>query len=221
MRRINKPHGVQKQAVIFDFDGTIADSLPALVEVFEDLTGRTDHYTAEQIDAFRALTIPELMKELHVSMWRVPQLLLKGRKMLKAHMHGIAVHEGMTELVEELHAKEVPLYVLSSNSTENVQMYLGWHKLSHCFAAVYGGASLFTKARRILQLVDNEQIDIANSWYVGDETRDVIAARAVGLHIASVTWGLNARTALEQKEPDILADTPQDLLAALEHTWKK
>ena len=169
------------RGVIFDFDGTIADSWPAILEVAEQLMGRTEHYTEEEIAHYRDLPLPVVMKELKVSVWKVPILLFRGRRMLKAHMHGIPVHEGMDQELEWLHKKGVPLYVLSSNATENVRQYLAWHKLSHCFTGVYGGASVFAKAPMLLKLLDREGLDTAGSWYVGDETRDVSAARAGGL----------------------------------------
>lgn len=222
IQRRNRTHAAgRKRAVIFDFDGTIADSLHAIVQVFEDLTGRPGYYTEEQISSFRDLHLPELIKALEVPKWKVPILMFRGRRMLRAHMHGIAVHAGVADMLEYLHGKGVPLYILSSNSTENVQKYLQWHKLSHCFAGVYGGVSLLGKAPRLAKLIETENLSLPGSWYVGDETRDIAAARSVGLHIASVTWGYNTRTTLEQKAPDAVVDTAKDLQAALGGLWKK
>ena len=186
----------QKRAVIFDFDGTIADSLPAIIAVTEDLIGRTEPYTPAQIDEMRDLSIPDLLKVLGVPKWKAILLLFRGRRMLKAHMHGIDVHTGMRAAIQELHSAGVPLYVLSSNSTENVQKYLQWHKLEQYFSGVYGGVSVLGKAPRLLSLLKKEQVDTQASWYVGDETRDVIAANAVGLNMAAVSWGYNTHGAL-------------------------
>lgn len=211
----------RRRAVIFDFDGTIADSLPAVIQVFEALTKRPEKYTAEQVEAFRDLSIPELVRALKIPRWKAPLLLMRGRKLIRTHLHGIPLHEGMAETIKKLHADKVPLYVLSSNSTENVHAYLQRHSLQQYFVGAYGGASLLGKAPRILKLIDNEGLDVGRSWYVGDELRDISAARAVGLKVASVTWGYNTHTVLGLKKPDALVDTPAELLRELRSAWKK
>lgn len=211
----------RQRAVIFDFDGTIADSLRAVIDVFEDLTGRGDRFSDEQIEAFRELSLPELLRELRIPKWKVPVLLLRGRTMMHQHLHGIPVHQGMATALEQLHKDGIPLFVLSSNSTENVESYLAWHKLSHLFSGVYGGASLLGKAPRLLKLIDEQHIDVTRSWYVGDETRDVSAARAVGLNSCSVAWGYNTYAALERKGPDVLVESAHELVSKLESVWKK
>lgn len=210
-----------KRAVIFDFDGTIAESLPAAIQVFEELTSRPERFTAEQIQGMRDLSVPELLATLRVSKWKIPLLLFRGRRMLRAHMKGIGVHNGVAAVIKQLHEDGIPLYVLSSNSTENVRNYLQHHHLIQYFTGVYGGASVFGKAPLILRLLQREKIAKTKSWYVGDETRDVSAARAVGLHIASVTWGYNTRAALATKKPDVLVDTAPELQEAIEAIWKK
>jgi phosphoglycolate phosphatase len=220
-RKIGGSRKATNAVVIFDFDGTIADSLPAVIAVFEDLTKRRDHFTPRQVEVMRELSMPALMAELQVPRWKIPLLLLKGRRMIRQHMGGIVIHEGVSEVIKLLHAHGVALYILSSNSTDNVRSYLDRHKLSQYFSGVYGGASLLGKAPRLLKLIDKEAIDVTKSWYVGDETRDVSAARSVGLTAASVTWGYNTRAALEAKQPDVLVDTADELVIALEQIWKK
>ena len=210
-----------KRGIIFDFDGTIADSLPAIIGVAEDLMHRPTPYTAQEIDAMRDLSIPDLLKALGIPRWKAVILLFRGRRMLKQHMHGIPVHKGMREVIESLHAQGVPLYVLSSNSTENVQKYLQWHQLSHYFQNVYGGVSMLGKAPRLLQLLETEGLETVGTWYVGDEMRDVSAARSVGLHIATVTWGYNTSAALKNKQPDAVVDTAEQLSKVLKAAWKK
>jgi phosphoglycolate phosphatase len=189
--------------------------------VFEGLTNRPQPFTIKEIEQFRDSSVPELIKLLRIPKWKVPILLFRGRRMLREHLYGIPVHKGMAEALHTLHEHGVPLFILSSNSTENVRKYLQRHKLLDCFDGVYGGASLLGKAPLILKLLGKEKLRPDHTWYVGDEMRDVSAARAVGMKSISVTWGYNTHAALITKEPDHLVDTAQELLKALEPAWKK
>ena len=47
--------------------------------------------------------------------------------------------------------------------------------------------------------------------YIGDEVRDVEAAKAMGVKIVSVTWGFQSKQILERGEPDYIAEKPKEL----------
>ncbi len=204
-----------ERAIIFDFDGTLADSLPAVIDVFRELTGHSEPYAAEVVAKYRHLSLLELASELHVPKWKIPMLVVKGRRMLQKHLKDIRPHAGIHAMLADLQNSGERLYILSSNSSQNVNDYLQHHKLASYFTGVFGGVSLLGKAPRLNKLIESEKVDITNSWYVGDETRDVIAAHAVGLRIASVTWGYNSAEALALKQPDFIANTPTELLEGL------
>ena len=52
----------------------------------------------------------------------------------------------------------------------------------------------------------------SNVLYVGDEVRDIEAAKKAGIRIAAVTWGYNSKKALEAYKPDYLVTKPEELL---------
>ena len=203
------------KAVIFDFDGTIVDSLGAVIKVAETITKREKPFTQEEIAEYRHLDPLQIMLALGVKKWQIPKLLVQGRRMFHDHMQEVQVHKGMADVISTLHDTGVPLFVVSSNSTSNVEKYLKWHSLETYFAGIYGGAGVLSKARKLHQLFDEQHIDVDTSWYVGDETRDIIAAHSVGLKIISVSWGYNSRKALERKKPDRLVDKPKEILGVL------
>lgn len=204
-----------KRAIIFDFDGTIADSLPAVIQVFETLTKRPQRFTVPEIEAMRHLSLVELAVELNIPRWKIPLLLFKGRRMIRSHLETVKLHDGIVAAIQSLANRGEPLYILSSNSTENVRDYIERHALGEYFQGIYGGASLLGKAPRLNKLIKNELIDTNSSWYIGDETRDIIAAHAVGLRAMAVAWGYNSHQALAAKQPDAIADHPQQLTEGL------
>lgn len=203
------------QAVVFDFDGTIVDSLSAVIKVCEDLMRRPKRFTPEEIEELKHKDPLQIALELNIPKWKIPWLLMKGRRMFRNHMRSIDIHDGMPDIIKSLHEAGVPLYVLSSNSKANVQRYLQWHGLDGYFKDIYGGAGVLGKSRKLFALFKKEKLEPSECWYVGDETRDITAAHLVGMKIVSVSWGYNSRLALADKDPDVLVDTPAELKRAL------
>ena len=52
--------------------------------------------------------------------------------------------------------------------------------------------------------------------YVGDEVRDIKAAKRAGMKIIAASWGYNEREALEKYKPDLIVDRPVELIEVVE-----
>ena len=80
---------------------------------------------------------------------------------------------------------------------------------------VIGFFTIFGKSRGIEKLINKLQCPRANSIYIGDETRDIEAARKVDIKSIAVTWGYNTEKVLVTYKPDCIARKPEDLLMLL------
>jgi phosphoglycolate phosphatase len=104
--------------------------------------------------------------------------------------------------------------IVTSNARENVQRLLGPANVGR-IAHFECGASLFGKAAKIKTLLRKSGVSVADVISIGDETRDIEAARACGIRCAAVSWGYATRSALEAERPDLLFDRFEDITAAL------
>jgi phosphoglycolate phosphatase-like HAD superfamily hydrolase len=62
------------------------------------------------------------------------------------------------------------------------------------------------------RLIRSENVIPSEILYVGDETRDIEAAKESGLRMAAVTWGYNSAVALSALNPEHLLQSPLELL---------
>ncbi len=201
--------------ILFDFDGTLADTFYLAVGVFRKLAPPGRVTDDAEVERLRGLSAREVVKVLGVSWWRLPRLLYQGRKEITLHIHEVQTFAGMDEVLKALHDDGHKLYVLSSNSTKNIRVFLRTHNLEQYFDGVWGDQGIFTKAAAIKKTMRKEMLNPQDCYYVGDEVRDIEAARRAGIRPISVTWGYNNRMSLEMAEPDILVDTPEMLLGAV------
>src|SRR5581483_8272074 len=136
---------MSKGTIIFDFDGTIADSFEVVLSIFYELTGR-EHFTDAQIVEYRKLPLKKIGRKAGISLSQVPMLLVKGRALMVHRMHDVKPIPGMDEALQALQAMGWRLMVISSNSRQNVEEYLREYKMDGYFERVYGGVGLFGKS---------------------------------------------------------------------------
>lgn len=192
--------------IIFDFDGTLADSLPLVIDIAQDMLGIT--INKADIEQYRNLTALQVLKIAKIPLWRLPSLLVKGRAIMAKRTDEIQIFEGLDVIIKDLATEDRKLYVLSSNGAGIITRFLIDNGIRSYFSAVYGNVGLFSKAQAIKKVMKREGFNVEDTIYVGDEVRDIEAAKKVGLPIISVTWGYNGKKILKQYKPDYLVDTP-------------
>lgn len=199
------------KAVIFDFDGTIADSLPGIVNLYESVRKKGHKHTSADIEKMRNLSMYQIALAMKIPKWKIVILAIWGRRLFKNHMRTIRVYPGMAELIAQLKAKNIQLFVVSANNKTNVTKYLTRHNLIDYFDEVYGGASFFGKSKTMRRAVIEHGLAKADVWCVGDERVDIYSARKAGLKIVSVSWGYSSRDGLQALNPDAIVDTMPEL----------
>jgi phosphoglycolate phosphatase len=203
-------------AFIFDFDGTLADSFAVVAEVFHELTGHRHKMSEHQIEAFRGKPAHQVVRELGIRWWRLPMLVHRGRRAMRIRMEEIQIFPGMPGLIKHLHAEGHKLFILSSNSAGNIRRFLAANGLEEYFTDVQGGIGLFGKISALRRILRKHHIRPGNATYVGDEVRDILAAKRAGTHMVAVAWGYNNPDILADASPDMLVKTPAELKQALD-----
>jgi phosphoglycolate phosphatase len=203
---------------LFDFDGTLADSLSAIVAITNRLAPEFGFRPTPlaEVEALKGLTARQLIRYSGIPLLKIPALLRRVRSELSQQGGDIAPCPGVPEVIRRLHAQHHTLAVVTSNAPATVEAFLAAQQLTHCFLSVDGGGTLFRKGKLIVRCLEKHSLTPADTVYVGDEIRDIDAARFAGVRPLSVTWGFNSRSLLMKMTPDWLIDHPEHLLAIAE-----
>jgi phosphoglycolate phosphatase len=197
-------------ALIFDFDGTLVDTLMTLLNILYELA----HHTSlphEDISRIRAMTLRQVLRELDVAPFRALLLWRGAYRMLSDRMNDITIVPGIDDMLKKL-SQQYDLYILSSNRTTNVTSVLERYGLQQYIAAVRGSANPFDKTHSLRQLARRHHLIAAETWYIGDQPGDILAAHHVGLKAAAVSWGFSNLQVLEAAKPDFLGFTPEEIV---------
>jgi HAD superfamily hydrolase (TIGR01549 family) len=200
-------------AVIFDFDGTLADTREAAFRIYNRLA---PDYGArairlEEIAELRHLGLRDLLKKLEVRQRHVPSLLRKGKAMLREYLPELQPCAGVFEELPAIRARVRHCGILTSNSVENVELFLEKHGAREHFDFVSSCRRLKGKAKYLRAIARTYSLDPAEMLYVGDEVRDVRASRKAGVPVAVVGWGFNSVQALRESGPNWLLQEAREL----------
>lgn len=198
-------------AIIFDFDGTIADSFDYCVNFMAKQAG-SPPLTADQKASLHGLSLFKIARRLDVPWRRMPTLLHKGRKHMAPVLHNVEPFPGMAETIRNLHDEKHTLYILSTNTEVNIHKFLTRHRLNSSFAEIYAGVGMFGKAPALRRLLREQHIETRKAVYVCDELRDVLASQSIGLRSIAVTWGFSRAADLKDRKPTGIAHSPEDIV---------
>ena len=199
--------------VIFDFDGTLSDSGDWFLSVIDDLarTFRFRTIQGDEVEMLRNKSSREVIQFLGISRWKLPLIAWYVRRLVGRNVGQINLFPGTPDLLHQLNAMGVRIALVTSNSEANARRILGPDNAARI--AFYAcGSSLFGKAPKFRRVIKKMAIPGRHVLAVGDETRDVDAAREVGMRAGSVLWGYASEDALAATLPDALFREPQDIL---------
>ena len=200
--------------VIFDFDGTLADSARWLARELNPLARRCGFRQAgeAEIEALRGRDTREVLRCLGVPMWKLPLIARRLRRRMAEDAEAIQLFPGAKALLRRLAGQGVVLGVVSSNSAENVQRILG-PEAAALVEHYECGAALFGKASKFRKVVRRARVKPSETLCIGDETRDIEAAREAGLASGAVAWGYARREVLAERAPTWFFETPDEVAA--------
>lgn len=208
---------MRKKIVIFDFDGTLADTLGISVDVYNEIAPLFGCRIVREneIECLRKKRLHEFAKEYGVSRIKIPFLLfLARRKMLKG-VEKTKPFSGINDVLRDMKSRDLEMGILTSNCQRNVEVFLRSNEMENIFDFVHCEKSIFGKDKALKKLCAERNMDLSSVVYVGDEIRDIEAMKKIQVPIIAVGWGFNSVSVLRECNPDYLVNAPEKILECL------
>jgi phosphoglycolate phosphatase len=198
--------------VIFDSDGTLADTLPWMRSIFNELAEAHGFKRVEphEYEQFRNLHGAALLRELGLPLWKLPQVMTDMRRRMAGHTGRFSLFPGINDVLHRLAAAGMQLAIVSSNSRENVERVLGAEN-ARLVARFACGVSVFGKATKLRQTLRQCSVSPHQAIYIGDEIRDAEAAAKAGIAFGAVTWGQHGAEILGALKPELIFTTVREI----------
>jgi phosphoglycolate phosphatase len=208
-----------KRVVIFDFDGTLADTAPLMRAIYTDLATKNHWKPMTDVDfaVLRKGSIRDAKRWSGLHFWQFPSIIRSAKKLMVLEAEKVILFDGIPELIKRLHDQDVDLYVLSRNLPHTVSRVLDRTDLSQYVTVLtIRKRSLGSKTASIRRLLRKNSYDPNNVWMVGDEIRDVMAGLNAGVKSLAVTWGLQDESVLALQKPTAMAHTVDEMAKILQ-----
>lgn len=199
--------------LVFDFDGTIADTLGEALRLFNRLAPVYGYrqLQAEDLPRARNMTTKQFIRAYDIPRMKIPSMIREGRRIFGKRIAEIRPIDGMPEVLRELRPQVRVLGILTSNAKVNVEAFLAKEDLQF-FDFISTVPKLSGKAKNLKAITKTFTLEDEEVVYVGDETRDLKAAIKAGVTAVGVSWGFNRAEVLHEMGPRCVVDHPTQLL---------
>jgi phosphoglycolate phosphatase len=202
--------------VVFDFDGTLADTFPFLVDYLNQMAKKYSRKI--DINNIKNKGLEHFIGEVKktgMPSWKIPFFISDMKKRLNTKIQKeVVIFPYISNTIIKLKENYI-LGIVSSNSEENIKIFLKRNNLDKFFKFIYSDSSLFGKHKVLKKMCSKYGIQPDQVIYIGDENRDITAAKKLGIKVIAVSWGYNSKKLLRSCNPDYLIDSPEDLFRIL------
>lgn len=202
--------------VIFDFDGTLADSRVVLVSAWNLLAKKHNfkEMKLEELDTLKKLSIKERSRALKLPLFKLPVILPQFFQLYRRGIKDIKPYDGVKEMLNEVEKKGYKIAIISSNSRENILYFLKHYQINN-IKEILSSSKIHGKDRLINRFLREKQLKPSQIIYIGDEHRDLVACKKTGVKMIWVGWGYDAEEIIDPLKPDYKVYTPAEILKVI------
>ncbi len=204
---------VRYKYVFFDFDGTLADTEEVNFVIYQKLAEKYNlrNITIDELGHIKKMSAKELIAYVELKKRYLPFLLKRGKNLLTQDMKNVKpCKSDIIETVIRLKDMGIKTAIITTNSKTNVEMFL--EKYNVGIFDFIASASMFGKESKMRRIMKKEKLKNNEVLYVGDEIRDIHAAKNAGIDVVSVSWGYNTVESLRKNKPNFLISEPSELI---------
>lgn len=215
----------QFQAIIFDLDGTLLDTLADIAESV-NRTLAEYRFPSHPIDAYKyfigngwKMLVTRALPETHRSEQLIAECVTRSRKIYQDNWNRqTRLYEGIPDLLDKLSERRFPLAVLSNKPHDFMLKCVQWYLKKWEFNVLIGQSDKFPlKPDPASALEVAGQIGLPPSafLFIGDSAEDIKTAEAAGMHSVGAAWGFRGPKELEEAGCRALVQHPLDILSLL------
>ncbi|MDP3517384.1 MAG: HAD-IA family hydrolase [Pseudohongiella sp.] len=206
------------KAAIFDWDGTVVDSVEHITDCLHHAAASTGFPTLERA-AYRniiGLGIVEALRRLYPGLTDLDTVRM--REAYSSHFMATSasnqrIFPGMTDILRELHATDRRCAVATGKSRRGLDQALTSSQLAPWFHITRCADETRSKPdpRMLIEILEHLELEPADAVMIGDTSYDLQMAQAIGMPSIGVRWGVHGDEVLSLFKPIAIVSTSDEL----------
>ncbi|AZQ62181.1 hypothetical protein EI427_08010 [Flammeovirga pectinis] len=195
--------------LLFDFDGTIVDSIQVVKSIIEDLAPLY-HLKIDKssLDDLKEKGAKDIIKLIDLKWWKLPFFVFHVKRKMTKRIDEILLFDNIKNELISLNNEGYRIEILSSNDPKTIKRFLLKNNMTSLVAHIYKASALFKKHTLLNKIKETTSNQIL---YIGDEVRDIDACKKSNVPIVAVTWGYNSSKILNKSKPEYIIEKPNQL----------
>ena len=205
---------MEKPLLIFDYDGTLVDSLDESILILNKLAkkhgvwGRLNRRTYREM-MHRSIT--ENFKYYKIPITQLPFLMSEFKNEFEKANKTIKLVSGIKPILKKL-AKKCELIIVTSNHSDLAKKTMDKQGLSKEFSQIIGSNNEKKKFNALKKF--RKRFPGRKIFYIGDTSADIREAMQANVISVAVAWGFQPIESLKKQKPDYVINAPKQLLKA-------
>lgn len=214
---------ITPKAILFDLDGTLADTAPDLAAAINLMRTQRQLTPAPYI-SLRPFASAGARGLIRAGFGITPEdqeYEALRLEFLRNYENALAIHStlfnGIQDLLRELDNMKMRWGIVTNKPQRFTHPLLPQIGLGNSACTISGDTTAHAKPHPepLLEAARRLDIDPSLCWYIGDDLRDIQAAQAAGMTSIAAAWGYCGATEPTHWKADAILDTPQELLALI------
>ena len=205
----------EQNLLIFDLSGTLCDTRPFILKTLNSLGKK---YGLEKVTdgaLYKDMESRIMYKKIGIRWYNVVPIMLAMNKALERNVLKIKPFSDIKSIFKLINSRNWKIGIVTSSSMKFANSFIKKNNIENVRFILSG--NLLVSKKYLLKYVSSHT-QAKNIIYVGDETRDIKAAKANNMKTIAVTWGFHSKELLESYTPDYIVDSPTQVIDILQQT---
>ncbi|WP_064093880.1 HAD family hydrolase [Rossellomorea aquimaris] len=204
------------KAIIFDFDGTLADTLPVCFYAFQSVFKEFDDrkVDVEEIKAMFGPSETGIIRANLLNNNHNQAIEHYYEKYDEMHHHFVPSNEEIKSLLRKLKKQGFKLGIVTGKARRSLDISLTLLRMNNLFDVIITGDDVkFPKPHPegIIKALDQLDIDNSNAVFIGDSDADILAGKGANVYTIGVQWLPNYQSVEFEVQPDRILKRVKEL----------